>query len=323
MQAHLEKAAENATFYYWREANATVNSHFDGLIEYRQAEVNRKEQEKREKERKKQLKMTRKAIALAEGEKVKLFMEKHCLEKATADVLEEEKDRRILELKEIRKTVFANDKRKSRMYYLAIFLVALGIAAGALLFQTSLVLGVVVLVAVLFIAGFLAGFAFITLSAKPKTVGDRQLRVMINERADQLREAAKAELAEKEKAFNDRLLTDKEERTVRKRALREQRELQRQINQMDQMERGRLLEANRLMDQGRFDEISFDTGRLSPHTSSTTASLSHIPWHLTHIHPQLHHTHNHTHTHHRTCTCVLLCCRIAAKRCYHILPTHL
>ena len=41
MQAHLDFAEENATYYYWKEANATVNSHFYGLIEDRQAEADR------------------------------------------------------------------------------------------------------------------------------------------------------------------------------------------------------------------------------------------------------------------------------------------
>ena len=95
-----------------------------------------------------------------------------------------------------------------------------------------------------------------------------------------MREEAQAELIAKEKAFNSRLLTDKEERTVRKRALREQRELQRQINEMDQMERGRLLEANRLMDQGRFDEISFDT--CSRHNDDEYYGIIHMTTQYTH-----------------------------------------
>ena len=281
MQQHLEYAEENSTYYYWKEANAKVNSHFYGLIEYRQAEADRIERAKKDKDKKKELKKNRKAIAIAEGEKVRQYMEKHCLEKATADVLEEEKERRLLELREIRKTVFENDKKKNRLYCLSLLLVALGVGAGAfLLFQSSLVLGVVVLVAALFIAGFLSCFAFVTLTLKPKSTSNRKLGAMINERAAQLREEAQAELVAKEKAFNSRLLTDKEERTVRKRALREQRELQRQINEMDQMERGRLLEANRLMDQGRFDEISFDTG--NRHNDDEYYGIIHMTTQYTH-----------------------------------------
>ena len=64
-------------------------------------------------------------------------------------------------------------------------------------------------------------------------VSDKEIKKRIEERAIQLKFEAENELIRKEEEFRRKVDVDKEESRVRKKALKEHRELERQIREMD------------------------------------------------------------------------------------------
>ena len=238
MQAHLESVASTATFSYWREANHAVEDYFGGFLQLRQDEKDRQDQAKRDIEKKIEQRLMRKAGLKAEEDKVRGFMERHCEAAAREQVMEEEKERRVQERATLRRAVHVNERRRNRIFVIALLVGIAGVVAAVLLFLTNIALMVAVIAGAAFVAVFLAVFGWYVTRGAPKVVTDKHIEGLVRSRASELRVQAEAELQRKEEEFRQRQVVDKEERRERKRRIHERREIEQQIREMDLLERG-------------------------------------------------------------------------------------
>ena len=233
MHAHLEKTADHAQFYVWRDANVIVDSHFGGFLQLRQAEKEQADRDKRDREKKVAFKQLRREALQKEEEKIKQYLEAHCLTVATAQIKEEEKERTVAERARIRVLVYKNEKYRNRLLLVAALVLALGIASGVAFFLSTLLLMISIIAGALFISLTIVGFTMVVTRLEVTETSDKEIKKRIEERALQLKFEAENELIRKEEEFRRRVDADKEESRIRKKALKEHRELERQIREMD------------------------------------------------------------------------------------------
>ena len=281
MHAHLEETTANAQFHVWREANSAVDQHYAGFLAIRQDEFNKVERDKRDREKKIEFRLLRKEALKKEEDKVKGFLESHCYKLAVEQIHEEEKTRKAEERARIRLLVYQNERKRNRLLAAAVVVLILGIAVSVVLFRDTLLMMVSVIMGTLFIAGVIVAFTIITTRLEVYDTTEKQLGSMVEKRAAELKFQAENELIQKEEVFNRKQLADKDERRVRKRALREQREVERQIAEMDQEER-------RL--QGLDSEYSLATGASLQSSVSPPRRLPPMPSPPRHpiLHPNTH-----------------------------------
>ena len=210
-----------------------MDSHFGGFLILRQDEKNKQDQEKRDREKKAEFKKVRKEALQKEEEKIKHYLEAHCLEVATAQIKDEEKDRKVAERVRIRVLVYKNEKYRNRLLLVAGVVLALGIASGVAFLLSTLFLMISIIAGALFISLTIVGFTMVVTRLEVTEVSDKEIKKRIEERAIQLKFEAENELIRKEEEFRRKVDVDKEESRVRKKALKEHRELERQIREMD------------------------------------------------------------------------------------------